>query len=335
MSTIAGMPHILHEETISSWLYRSTLRSRYNNQYLAGQSFMIPPPVSWGGPLVESSDWDFDPNTDFLKAAMENLAIDVNYAAALFFNTHGRVVDWARRWWFCAQCLRADIASGQAPGWRKHWCYRDSIVCSTHGADLHRLQVQPQLSRGWDAFIQCLQDRLIDPAWQCQNFQRFRVTIVNRVARWKLKQGKVTLDIFDNLYSVMLLAPVYNGNQGMAYELFGEPGPLIRLAMPNYLAGIKYGAEVASMKARFASLLLTGYLMGIVGDRDLAFVAAKDERFEAWRSYNLDLVSSMRFGCTSKLDFKLLESLLFGRGELPCDTLNRALRTYFFKLRIR
>jgi len=105
--------------------------------------------------------------------------------------------------------------------------------------------------------------------------------------------------------------------------------------MPNYLAGIKYGAEFASMKARFASLLLAGYLMGIVGGRDLEFVAAKDERFETWRSYNLDIVNSMRFGCASQLDVKLLESLLFGREGLQCDILNRALRTYFFKLRMQ
>nr|WP_314560069.1 TniQ family protein [uncultured Pseudomonas sp.] len=328
MNFSRSMPHILYDETISSWLFRSTLKSRSKLQVETDQFLANPPPVSWGSHLLECEDWDFDPNTGLSETVIEKLSINPAHAYNVFFKKREKIVGWNRRWWFCALCLRADIAKGHTPGWRKNWCYRNSIICTIHGVDLQRLLITPQLSRAWDAFLQSLKSGRLDESWSCKYHLRFRTSIVSRLANWKRKQSVVVIDVFDSLYDIFLLAPVYNDNQGMALDMFGKTIPFVRNKMSNYHNGILYGAELAGCKARFASLMLAGYLMGVIGEQDFEFAENKSAELKIWRSYNPEIIRAIKFGCASAADYRLLESHLAGYRDLGYIRLIRAVDDY-------
>ncbi len=330
MKFIKGMSQIFYDETLSSWIFRSSLKARLRPQ-VDFDSIPPAPAVCWGRALVEREDWDFNPKAALLDKTIPDLTSKLERASCIFFAKSGRVVGWPRRWWFCTQCLREDISVGQVPGWRKSWCYKDSIVCMVHRVDLQKLLVAPQLSRSWDAFVQSARPIKEDIEWSNPYFQRLRANLIHKVARWKKKQTQTLQNLFDNLYDIFLLAPIYNGNRGQAHELFGVVRPDIRHTLANYLEGVEYGSELSCNKSRFGSIVLCGYLLGAANEGDLKFLAAKSTKFKLWCSYHPDISQAIQFGCASVEDCYVLKSFLGGLERLAGGKLERAVRAYLVR----
>ncbi|RMN31898.1 hypothetical protein ALP72_01662 [Pseudomonas coronafaciens pv. coronafaciens] len=335
MKFISGMTQIFYDETLSSWIFRSSLKTR-SRPWLNDKFIPLAPAVFGGGALIESEDWDFDPNVALLHKTMPEFAYKFEYLSCIFFRSSGRVVGWRRRWWFCVQCMRADISAGQAPGWRKSWCYKDSVVCMIHCVDLQRLLVAPQFTRSWDAFVQSSHSINYDADWSNESFQRFRVVLIRRIHSWKKTKCERLQSLFDHLYDIFLLAPVYNGNHGQAHELFSGHRPALRHTLPNYMEGVRYGSELSSIKAKFGSLVLVGYLLEVLNERDIHFMTSKSARFRDWCTYNPDIFQAIQFGCASVEDCYTLKSFLGGLELLPAGNLEQAVRAYLVRFeRIR
>lgn len=316
MSLQKGFVTPFNDETLTSWLYRVS-----HQRILHGfrrETILPKLEFSWGGPVVQSIDFDFDFASDFFQLVVERLGLDPSKLQVFFSPArHKRIVDWPRRTLFCKSCIVSDIASGQLPGWRKSWCYRDAILCSVHHVTLCQLEYPSAASKSWDAFVQGVYGKSPKMTNEIERLIRLLYILSNRILDRKRQCSISDVNLFDNLYDVFLMARTLRHRAGVAHFVFGDK-PVAQVGrIATYVDSILYGAETSDSWARCGSLLLTAYVMGLIRDYEIELIEA------ASRSANLNfpngksIISVIYFGCGRSSDYEFLYDHLGGFKRPP------------------
>lgn len=308
MSFSRGLPSPFYDETLTSWLYRISLKRRIAVR--DRDLLLARPRVAWAGVNPIDEDLDFDFSTKYFQDNSLCLRLDKQLVKCFFSSKSIALVTPGRRTHFCSLCLREDVAQGQMPGWRKSWCARDAIMCTLHGVDLSDLRVNPTFHKSWDAYVQSVQPSLALDPWLSINFQRLRKDLIQRVKVWSKRQNKRTLKLFCNLYGLFLLAPTYNHEAGVARFLFGRKPTRKYSQIVTFEDALLYGVELSDVQARFGSQMLAAYVLGGIQEKEIIKLRASCIRHRTAFPNIDEIIPMIHFGCATVADYEHLHSHL-------------------------
>ncbi|MBW4792879.1 TniQ family protein [Pseudomonas tolaasii] len=307
-----GLPAPFHDETLTSWLYRISLKRRI----VVGERELLlaRPRIAWAGANPIDEDLDFDFSTIYFKKNTISLALNEQAVKCFFSAKNIALVNPGRRTHFCSICLREDIIRGQMPGWRKSWCARDAVICSFHGVDLSDLGVNATFRKGWDAYIQSVQPNIAFDPWLSINFQRLRRDLIQRIKLWCKRQSKRTRKLFFNLYDLFLLAPTYNHEAGVARFLFGRKPSRKYSQIITFENAILHGAELSDIKTRFGGQVLAAYVLGGIQEKEILKLRASCISNRIAFPKIEEIIPMIHFGCATLADYEYLHNYL---GRFP------------------
>ncbi|USR42015.1 TniQ family protein [Ectopseudomonas hydrolytica] len=258
-----GLPAAGVDETLSSWLFRCSVSRHVQNFKRIGLSEK---PTSWWEGLEIKS---IDPDVDYLEASKRfarnmNVSFHGNFEQFFSFK-RSDVVDWRYRRFFCPDCLRADVANGRLPMWRKSWCYAHSSICMMHGKHLESLNDASRYSKAWEAFANICNSVPRGDAnvgWSGGGFwsatvSRVESSMINCVGG----ERTIQQELFNKLFGIFLQAPYRNGRGGAArINFYIEKG--VRFAAPTSLEhSVSIGPSTADPSSRIGSFVLAAILL--------------------------------------------------------------------------
>lgn len=312
MSLLCGLPSPFYDETLTSWLYRISLKHRIVVR--ERELLLARPRAAWGGVNVVDEDLDFDFSTNYFKENTTSLKLNTQLTKCFFRSKNIALVNPGRRTHFCSICLREDVAKGQMPGWRRSWCARDAVLCPFHGVDLSDLRTNATFRKSWDAYVQSVQPNIALDPWQSMSFQRLRRNLIHRVQLWRKRQNKRTCKLFDNLYDLFLLAPTYNHEAGVARLLFGRKPAKKYSQIVTFEGAVLYGAELSDVRARFGSQMLAAYVLGGVQEKEILQLRASCMAHHIVFPKAEEIIPMIHFGCATPAEYEFLHSYL---GKFP------------------
>ena len=217
-----------------------------------------------------------------MRSSLLKLGLDNRFSQRLFFETRSEPVDWRCRRFFCAECLKDDVANRKLPAWRKGWCYKMSIYCMTHGCKLSRFTGELGPGKAWDAFIQvcdfgdCLGDVSLDKS------SRFDLLCYRRVAErfrsfLQTNEHDGELILFNKLYRIFLHSP-FRGSQGGAARVLFEKDRFKKIESHDFLESLTHGADEADIASRHASFMLSAALLDMLPEKMLCMLSEYNSR---------------------------------------------------------
>lgn len=298
-----------NDETLTSWLYRISYQRKLRG--FVREAVLPTMEITWGGPIIQSADFDFDFSSSFFHSACDYLELNPNELKVYFApeNTR-RVVDYPRRTLFCKKCLVSDIASGQLPGWRKSWCYRDSTYCLFHRELLNQLTHQPAASKSWDAFLQGVYGNFPKESRELENFIRLLCILSSRVASRKRECSKDDYELFDKLFDIFLMARTLRHSAGVAYRVFGSRPQAKVGRLTAYNESVLYGAETSDARSRCGGLILTAYLLGLINECEIILLQTAAKAINLSFPGSSEIVKALYFGCERVEDYEFLHEFL-------------------------
>lgn len=303
------------DETLSSWLYRISLQRKaidINRVNILPKVEML-----WDGPVPHSIDFDFDFSSDFAKNAALITGLSSKIITKTFAPQTHKLVSWARRTLFCKSCLSADIASGQLPGWRKSWCYRESVHCVYHREELVSLEQAPTISKSWDAFVQNVHAIHPKPTIDVERLSLLCFNLSNRISKRKKECSLTELELFAKLFDVFLMARTFRSRAGVAHYMFGSRSVPFLERVTSYADSIKYGAEVSGARAKYGSLFMVAYLMDLLTDREIDIVANVAGVVNISFPSSKSIIPTIYFGCGDVSDYEYLHGFLGVFKRIP------------------
>lgn len=310
MKLLRGLTSPFHDETLTSWLYRLSLKRRL---VLEDRDLLLArPKMGWSGANAIIEDLDFDFSSTYFKRACASLTLSECLVRCFFRSGSIVPVSSGSRIQFCSRCLRDDIASGQMPGWRKSWCARDAVVCAWHGVDLSYLQESPTFHKGWDAYVQSVQPVIVADPWLSKDLQALRRILINRIRLWTTHQNKNVIRLFFQLYAVFLLAPTYNYEAGVARLLFRRRATRKLSQIVTFQDSIFYGVEFSDAQARFGSKMLAAYILDGIRQVDFSNFRTCCLRHGIAFPEADEVIQLIHFGCATLDDYQHLHHQ-FGR----------------------
>lgn len=311
-----GLPKPAADETLASWLFRCAV----NRRSRVGQRLQLElrPKTWWVGAELKTADADTDFETAHKK--LREAGYDINSAILeRFFAPQGdRFVDWSFRRFFCADCLRQDVANGRLPIWRKSWCYEYASICISHSMRLDSLDDSSRYSKAWDAFVQHCNSNANRSPKNSILFARQLASTLGRVARviemYPEGNHSILAELFRKLICIFLQAP-YRGTHGGAARVHFQVGRGAQFAAPNsLLESFTMGPATADSSSRIGGMVLAASLLGIIPEsRFLGFL----ESYEAMNMNSMlprDLHRAAAFPQVDRVGYGVLHAYL---GYIP------------------
>jgi hypothetical protein len=316
-----NLPKPGYDETQSSWLFRCSV-NRYAGSFKRLE-LAERPSRWWEGLELKSAD----PDVDFLSATRrlgqgrENIKPEI--LERWFSLRNGTAVEWNYRRFFCAECLRDDVASGRLPMWRKSWCYERSCICTVHDRELTALFDASRYSKAWDAFVQDCNSLSGTSAANNSMFSRFRSSTVTRIedstACDRIGQGTMLVDLFNRLFTIFLQSP-YHGSRGGVARIHFQLERGMRFADPtSFEQSLLSGPCTADPPSRYGSLVFAASLLGVLPLSRFTMFADACKNGKTGMLIPTDLHRAAAFPYVDSAGYRVLHSYLgrFPRKEFP------------------
>ncbi|MFP3848062.1 TniQ family protein [Pseudomonas sp. W5-01] len=303
------------DETLSSWLYRISLQRKIKG--INRINILPNVEMQWDGPVPHSIDFDFDFTSDFFKNAALITGFSSKTITKKFEPQNHKLVSWARRTLFCKSCLSADIASGQLPGWRKSWCYRESMHCVYHREELVSLEQAPTISKSWDAFVQNVHAVHPKPTINVERLSLLCFNLSHRIFKRKKACSLTELELFRKLSDVFLMARTFRSRAGVAHYTFGSRSVPFLERVTSYADSIEYGAEVSGARAKYGSLFMAAYLMDLLTDSEIDNVGKVAGMLNIFFPSSKSIIPTIYFGCSDVSDYEYLHGFFGVFKRIP------------------
>ena len=293
MKPFSGLLKPAYDETLSSWLFRCSIHPRYRG-LIRGSDLNY---VNWRAVETgfETDDIDFNFEVSLVKQAIHQLGLSHQHVECTFSIDREHIVEWDYRRFYCAECLRCDVAKGRLPSWQKSWCRDDAVQCQIHHCDLDTLLEIPRPSRAWDGFVQSANTVTPERPWNEPGFSRLRALCCNKIRCWisdlRRRNSLTEAALFHRLYSIFVQAP-YRGTGGGAARLYFT-GPYARRISESgsFEESLRLGAMTAEPSVRFGGLLFAGALLDIIPE---SILFAVEKYFPGSKQWSL--VSGQCYG---------------------------------------
>jgi hypothetical protein len=311
-----GLPKPAVDETLASWLFRCAVNRR--SSVGLRLQLEVRPNTWWVGTELKTVDADADFETAHKKLCEAGYAINSALLERFFAPQGNRFIAWSFRRFFCADCLRQDVANGRLPIWRKNWCYEYASICIMHSKRLDSLEDSSRYSKAWDAFVQhCNSNANRTPSNNIL-FARHLASTIGRVARFleisSDKNNSVLAELLNKLICIFLQAP-YKGTHGGSARIHFQIERGAQFAAPNsLLESFTIGPATADSSSRIGGMVLAASLLGIIPEsRFLVFI----ESYEALNMNSMlprDLHRAAAFPQLDRIGYGVLHDYL---GFIP------------------
>lgn len=286
-----GWPRPLHDETFTSWLFRSahnkhckTFNCEEGERYYNATTCLYE--------LESKSDSDFD----FNSTAFADFCLDhglPNKLIRAYFRPESPFLCLPNyRFSFCPMCIREDIKIHGLPAWRKSWCYITQPICVNHKCLLTIADEFSSFYKPWDAFVTGLprsdpQHELLmhSRRWGGMSSKLLDVNIAIKIQSWlvRLEREKWCLLPGEEepmlsselshaagvLIKIFLSSRTHFRGPGAARGLFNNGPECIVAERFSYRESMEFGSGSASPYHRMIAILMVGYVFRLFSKKDL------------------------------------------------------------------
>ncbi len=287
---IRGWPRAIHDETFTSWLFRSA-HNKHVKSFNCEMGEIYPSAIScW--PYLNP---DFDPDFNFNNKTFEGLCNGQKLPGRLvsdFFGARSSHLSLPQyRFSFCTQCIREDIKLYGLPVWRKSWCYIGNPICSHHRSVLSITNEIPSFYKSWDAFATETPNDPEHPyvehshRWGGISSRVLDLSMAIKIQTWlsELERKKWCLLPGDKhpvlsgelivvlkfLMQIFLSSRTRFRSPGAARSLFNEGSEPLVYENLNYRECMEFGSGSASPYHRMIAILMVGYVFRLLSEKDL------------------------------------------------------------------
>ncbi len=308
----------IKDETFTSWFYRCATRPNAFNMLKDLENFCTHTINTSETSGAIENDYDFGfGDIKFSDLCLDN-NLDKDKVAAHFtplFRHSALILATYSRYAYCKACIYNDLNTIGFPCWRKTWCYVCTPFCPIHKIQLSSLYEHVVINdahKPWYAFKQtsnldfpldsgsrhdeCVPTSLLDNlGYRVQKFlmSSFRKRSV-ALPRFGIE---ITAQQFIHFVRVMLCTFLAVGNTrrtaGCALRSFLTTRTNHYHWIADQSACLKVGATTASPCHRIVALIVFGWLIGIISDKQYRLLARSARDHIRWVAEDL-----MALGCS-------------------------------------